>query len=828
MLKDHIISMSQWFKKSVQVWKSDLIYVTILLLSACIFFWPVLLHPDQMFDFFDMVYVNYPWGFFTESMLKKGQFPLWLPYCYSGEPFIANIQTAVFYPPHLILLMIFPTHLALGFSILLHIFLAGLFMYILMRYLNLDNASSFLSSIIFMYSGFFIAHALRGHYTMILAACWLPLIFLLFNIALKKTSVYYGLLTGIPISLQFLAGHPQMSLYTLFALGLYLVFRSLLIIKEKRALKEVAYIFAISALAIVVGVLLAAIQLIPTFEFLGLTTRGGGVSYDFATTYSFPRQNLITFLLPNFYGNFVSGWGLWHYTEVCVYVGILPLIFIFFAIFFKRSEKEEREFMWFFTGLAVFSMLLAFGRYTQIYWLAWKYIPGINIFRAPSRFRFLVTFSAAILAGFGFSFFKGNLTLYERKNIGTVIKILALLIIWMISEIFLFGEGIVQGNLNRRNLNFLVSIMTDPTSIQNRSFPIILDWLILTVLSIGCVVLLALRIINKTFKFQYFNKCFNILKKNINVIVILFVLANLWFFHIGFVTTTLPNDVYSEPDYVEFLKNNSGIYRVYDEPKFHHTISYRSLIPDNSQIIYGIHELSSFNPPMQLQTYTEVLDSIHPLSDNTHHPILNLLNVKYILSSNPLNNSGFELAFSQNHIYIYENKQVLPKAFVLHKVKILSEDDIIKELRSTSFNPIDAILLEQQHTIETLNEGYKGVEHAEIRTYSPNEIIVAVNIIHPGYLVLSENYYPGWKVYVDGEQREIYRAYHTLRAVYLDAGSHKLRFTYESASLKIGLWITFLTSLFLVGTISMKCFLHLKIEKFSAEEAFSKPKSKKK
>lgn len=173
------------------------------------------------------------------------------------------------------------------------------------------------------------------------------------------------------------------------------------------------------------------------------------------------------------------------------------------------------------------------------------------------------------------------------------------------------------------------------------------------------------------------------------------------------------------------------------------------------------------------------------------------------------------LVFNTTNAYIYENKHVLPKAFVLHQAKLLSEDNIIPELRSASFDPLDAVLLEQQPTIEKLNEGNTGVEHAEIRTYSPNEIIVAVNIPHPGYLVLSENYYPGWKAYVDGAHQEIHRAYHTLRAVYLDAGSHNVRFTYESASLRMGAWITGLTSLFLVGTISMKGRRHLKMRRES-------------
>lgn len=84
-------------------------------------------------------------------------------------------------------------------------------MYIFARYIKLDRTSSLLSSIIFMFSGFFVAHIYMGHYTIIAVACWIPLIFLLFEIALNKQSLFYGLITGVFIGFQFLAGHMQIS-----------------------------------------------------------------------------------------------------------------------------------------------------------------------------------------------------------------------------------------------------------------------------------------------------------------------------------------------------------------------------------------------------------------------------------------------------------------------------------------------------------------------------------------------------------------------------------------------------------------------------------------
>lgn len=111
--------------------------------------------------------------------------------------------------------------------------------------------------------------------------------------------------------------------------------------------------------------------------------------------------------------------------------------------------------------------------------------------------------------------------------------------------------------------------------------------------------------------------------------------------------------------------------------------------------------------------------------------------------------------------------------------------------------------------VDNLPSGNKTFEPVEILKYSPNEIILQTNIAQPGFLVLSEIYYPDWNAYVDGEQKEIFRAYHTLRAINLDEGLHTVRFSCSSSSLDTEKLITFLTIIFLVIVISIKiifCF----------------------
>lgn len=746
------------FKKCVgelrNKYKQDILFVSLLLLLTTIFFWKVILHPDQIIysKYSDTIAQVYPFYHFVDATLKTGNLPLWNPYTFCGNPSMSIPYNTMFYPLN-ILLFIIPTYLGIGYIYLLHIFLGGFFMYIFMRYIKLDEVSSFLSSIIFMFSGFFVMFIGAGHYAKISTAIWIPLIFLLFEVALNKRSLFYGLLIGVPIGIQFLAGHIQISFYILFALALYLLFRSFLIIKQERNYKVAIKFFLIFIVALLTGFALSATKLIPLLEFSKYTGRAGGVSYDFATSYSLPLESLITFVLPKFF--FFSNWPL-------LYIGFLPLILMLIAICFRRNNKH----VLFFTGLAFLSLLFALGRNTPFYWLLWKFVPGVSMFRCPSMIIFLFTFSASILSGFGFSYLKENITLPEREKIWKITKILAVLILLLVCVIIIAHIGrnqIIQfaQNIITQKYYALDYLPSFPLDYFLQKVPLIYltivkDLLALLALSVGSVVILALRI-KRRIPIKYFN-----------IIVILFILSNLWFYHVGFIDTKSPEEIYGEQDYIVFLKSNSEGYRVYDLDG--------DKIIDNFQMIYGLHTIGGYEAAkVKLSYYSDIFDCIN--ISNEKHPILNLLNVKYILTSKQLNISGFKLVFNKNNTYIYENEHVLPKAFVIHEVNLPSSKEEIMKLDLS-----DIIDNEEVKILKDL----------------PNEKILNTNLSNPGFLVLSETWYPEWKAYINGKPITVYKAYHTLMSVHLDEGEYMVRFVYEPLSLRIGAWITFLTAIFLV------------------------------
>ena len=128
-------------------------------------------------------------------------------------------------------------------------------------------------------------------------------------------------------------------------------------------------IVIISASALLIGISLSAIQLLPSLELSQHITRASGTSYEFATSHSFEIQNFITFVSPNFFGFENTYWNVWYYWELSVYIGILTLILILFAVYFRRKNR----YVLFFAGLAFLSLLLALGANTPLYWLLWKF-----------------------------------------------------------------------------------------------------------------------------------------------------------------------------------------------------------------------------------------------------------------------------------------------------------------------------------------------------------------------------------------------------------------------------------------------------------------------
>lgn len=188
-------------------------------------------------------------------------------------------------------------------------------------------------------------------------------------------------------------------------------------------------------------------------------------------------------------------------------------------------------------------------------------------------------------------------------------------------------------------------------------------------------------------------------------------------------------------------------------------------------------------------------------------------NITMIFQSDPGKNNAFDQFFFGNfqaskedvvydkEVTIIENKNVFPRTFVVHRAENLSNpDDIFARLKSDDFDIRNRIIIEKDLPENMLN-GNNAPETdnstATITSYKNQEILIDAKMENDGFLVLTDQYYPGWKAYVNGKETEIYPTDYTFRSVYLKKGSHTVRFVYDPLSYKIGKYISITALLFI-------------------------------
>jgi len=207
--------------------------------------------------------------------------------------------------------------------------------------------------------------------------------------------------------------------------------------------------------------------------------------------------------------------------------------------------------------------------------------------------------------------------------------------------------------------------------------------------------------------------------------------------------------------------------------------------------------------------------------------------VKYILSRYDLDSDELELAkniseddMAQGALKIYQNKSVYPRAFLVGDYRIVTEEKEYKRiLERKNFNPYELVLLDRDPWAEkspigtkTMLPSYNKKENVTITEYQPNRVEIEAAVGKPKLLFLSDSYYPGWKVYIDGVKDTIYRANYAFRAVALAPGTHTIEFVYQPMSFIIGAFMTLLTLILAIGVLAGRKNFLIKLNASAAME----------
>jgi hypothetical protein len=345
----------------------------------------------------DQYLAGYAFREFAAQSLKAGHgFPQWNPYLMGGLPYIAAMHGDIFYPTFL-LRMIMPTDMAMTWEFIIHLFLAGVFTYGFLRAWGFGFYGALLGGVAYMISGQLASFASPGHDGKLFVSTLLPLALWLLVLGIRDgRRLAWGLL-ALTIGLAVLSPHPQLFQYLLLASGAFALFVAFSDNEGRGAMPRPVAIrrLGLALGSVVLGSAMGAVQFMPLREYLPWSPRAGG--HENFTAFSMPVEEVFNTYLPQFTGILTHYWGRNSIHFHSEYLGVAVLI-LAGAAFGATSRKTFRNF-W--LGTFIVSLLWALGGNTPFYQLVYVLVPGTKYFQAPSTMLFLVSFACAMLAAVG-------------------------------------------------------------------------------------------------------------------------------------------------------------------------------------------------------------------------------------------------------------------------------------------------------------------------------------------------------------------------------------------------------------------------------------------
>lgn len=384
----------------------DAVALLVLAALALVLMAPLLLRRAD-FPAGDFIDQFYAFARFASAELAQGRLPTWNPYSFSGAPFLADIQSGVFYPPNLVMLLYGAARggdlplTALYAQVALHLFLAGAFSYALARRRMGNRWAALLAGVTFALGGYLTSYP-PLQLAVLQTDVWLPLLLLVLDRGIGDWGLGIGdwrlepehaprstlhaplpnlhsLISILLVwALVFLPGHPQSAMYVTYAALAWAVYRA-----WDSGLGWWRGLLLAGG-TVLGGLALAAVQWLPSQEYARLSVRAAA-SYD-QLSHGFPFRDLVQVVLPGV----VSLWSP-------LYVGLIPLGLALYAV----AHANRRDDSGFWSGLGLIPLLLSFGGGLFIYPIFYWLVPGFNLFQSQERAAFLVSFALAMLAGAG-------------------------------------------------------------------------------------------------------------------------------------------------------------------------------------------------------------------------------------------------------------------------------------------------------------------------------------------------------------------------------------------------------------------------------------------
>jgi len=722
-------------------------------------YWPVFFR--QRFFWEDFFIVDFPARDYAYYMVAiKHTLPFWNPYNWGWSSWLADPQTAIWYPTNLLqiaLASIFqpsaqhPSVLWPEAMTLLHLPLACMGMFVLLRkQFKVSGAAALLAGLTFGFGLRMIAE--QNHPAKIMQLSLLPWECLLLMRSLRMPRLAPAL--GILLGVSFLAGQPQVFFFIAFFLGCFTLAESFIRWKEKRVWREVSKPVLAYSIAVLLAAGVAAIQLLPSLELANASARAQ-MSFSDASYGGIHIGHLINFFVPKFYGEnpgyttpvsaIVHEHTWFWYWEAEYYWGMLPEILALLAVvalWKKRTPDDPKSlYLFFAVAFSIFAIVFGMGKNIYLQWIFWKLVPMFDHFRAPNRMIWFAWFFGSIYTAIGL-----DLLLKNRDNLKKYSR-------------FLLWSCAVFVGINLIALCGLFDLAFPPHEIRAELWKLILPSLILSI-SITMFFVLFLR--------------GKLTLRSAWMVVTLLIVADLLYFDFRWYRNGLDRTTLND--------NNSRI----------PAIQALTLSPNPKQHkLLWLHSDSAFAKTVNLGTILRL-----PIEDVQDSAGWTEFNPVRPLDPLPLihdTTKRMEIMGISTRIAIDGKVDSLPNSLpflkLYHEWSIASNDSEARRIyNDTLFDFSNNVVLDHEPNI---TEGTAALTDTVILSeFSENKMTITVRVSRPSILLVNDLYAPSWHATVDGKETKILRAFTNLRGIPISEGEHHIELYYDSTAFDMGWKIT--------------------------------------
>jgi hypothetical protein len=730
------------------------------------------------FELVDSAVQFQPWLQFTRGRLPEA--PLWNTRVAAGRPFLANAQSAVLSPFSLPAYLL-PFWWSLGVAAVLKVFTAAFGTYLLGRSLRMRFGGALLAGVVYAFSLYFVVW-ISWPQTNVWAL--LPWLLLLTEAVVRRPTPLRASGLAVVVALQFFGGHPESNFHLLAATACFFALR-VLVLRRSGELPSVAGALLAFAGGVVGGAALAAVTLLP---FLELLYRSNDVNVrEGFSEIALPRKYLLGFALPDYWGRGTHTAIEAYAQERAVYVGALPLVLGIVAVAVRPSL--ERVGIALFGGL-VLAIALGLPPFPDL-------AAQLPIVRTGNHLRVIVilVMCLALLAGWGLDELSSRELRHPRAVLGLALGLLAL------PALILAARGQLSAGLLGDSLKIAAGVdWPEPPPTADTITAIRMGSLIVWLVVMGlAVLLLGARLRGRLAATAFV------------ALAIAIVVADLFKAGMG-ATPAIDTDRATQPSTagIEYLQSRRpnrfvGLGRA---------IGPSPLIP-NMALRWSLYDARSYDLPVEKRYDTlwrrAVLDGAPTDTPTTSAqltdralPAFRLLSVTDVVQDpdDPqVSDPALPVVYDRRDLRVYENPDAVPRAAVVDAQQVAPDEEAqLAAVLDPGFDGRRTVVTPEPLPGLRSARGTRPAGTASIVTYEPERVVVEATARRDSELVLTDIHYPGWKVRLDGSPADLHRVDYLLRGTSLPAGRHRIEFSYEPLSWRIG-WIVSLVAL--VGLVAV-------------------------